>query len=267
MELIIIPDASRLKLPNINRDKFVSVQNDWLDYVSNIIWYGVLKPEINNVTVFSNEKDIYEEIQFFDIYLLSEARNHIYEIAKGFFGQIRYPSIAEFHLDDEILICGCTFHKGKTDYCANVNKDVFLSHYIRKDCLSQPAKKQIERINKACQMETDLKTIYYEIYYAIDEYRLGGISRARVDRLIRAMTRGNVIPKDVRKYCTPYEFHRYVDNDSKYGHGRKESNYILVHDLEEVWYSFMKCPEIKNFIEKRYLKDLNEVISYIACIK
>ena len=229
--------------------------------IKGIVWYASIKPGVSAVKASISENIRYEEIQFLEVTLTK--RECLYDVAKSVFSQIRYPCIIEFYIGDVVCIGCCPFSPGKKDYTENVKKSIIFSHFLHRDLLSPQAKNMIDRINCILKEEGQyIVDMYSGICGALLDYKLGGTSRAHVDRLIVDMIgkTSSARKAEIRQYCIPYEFHQTIDGSGKYGNRRTYSNYTLVHDYEEIWYSFMKDPQISSIIKKRRYRDIEDLI-------
>ena len=243
--------------------KFVekNESNEDASSIKRIVWYASIKPDVSAVKASISENMRYEEIQLLEITLTG--REFLYDAAKSVFAHIKYPCVIEFYMGDVICIGCCSFSPGKKDYTENVKKSLIFSHFLHRDILSPQAKNMIDRINIILTEEGQyIADMYSGICGALLGYKLGGTSRAHVDRLIEDMIgkASSSRKAEIRQYCIPYEFHQTIDGSGKYGNRRKYSNYTLVHDYEEIWYSFMKDPQISSIIEKRRYRDMEDLV-------
>lgn len=232
---------------------------DLFNEVISIQWYGCVKPKVAEVTATTTERTRYEEIHLFEIVI--QSRRYLYEIAKVFSSKIKYPCVVEYKIADATVIGICAFNAGKIDYSENVNKRIRFTHFLRPECLSSLARKQVAAINEALITNGDIADIYAVISNVVSNYSLGGTTRAHVDRLIVDML-GKATTKqkeEIRQYCIPFEYHAEKYKNSKYK-GIKQSNYTLIHDYEEIWYCFMQNPKTRNVIANRRYRDIEDLI-------
>ena len=229
--------------------------------IKKIIWYGTIKPGISKVDASISDTQRYEEIQLLEVEI--QDRQQLFDVGKVIFSSVKYPCIVEFSMDDVISIGCCTFSPGKKDYSENVNKSMVFSHFLHRDLISPQAKKMVDQINDALSEErVSIGDIYSKVKGRILDYKLGGMSRDHVDRLIVDMLGKTPSGRkaEIRKYCIPYEYHQPIVGSGKYGNKRKFSNYTLVHDFEEVWYCFMKDLQVRSMIEKRGYRDMEHLV-------
>lgn len=261
MILINIPNEASLNI-SIPKEKFEDSNSNGLHFVDCITWSGVIKPGVMDAEATITERFRYEEIQFLKVDIIS--REKIYDIGKAIFSKIKYPCVVEFVCDDTVIIGCCKFEKGKVNQAENVNKRMLFSHVLKKELLSPQAEKMIKGINiHVSEGEGTIGDIYSGICNLIEDYRLSGTSRSHCDRLIEDMIGKTSSKKkaEIRKYCVPYEYHSIVSGNRF--SGKRASNYTLVHDYEELWYCFMKEPQIKQIIEKRKYRDIEDLIHSI----
>ena len=184
--------------------------------VISIQWYGCVKPKVAEVTATITERTRYEEIHLFEIEL--QSRRYLYEIAKVFSTKIKYPCVVEYRIGGANVIGICAFNAGKFDFSENVNKRIRFTHFLRPECLSGLAQKQVNTINEALIQNGNIAEIYTIISNAVLNYSLGGTTRAHVDRLIVDML-GKATTKqkeDIRQYCIPFEYHAEKYKNIKY---------------------------------------------------
>lgn len=256
MNYIDIPNAYRLQ-KNIPTDKFDSAEI--IECVDRITWCGNIKPAISGVEESLTDKIRYEEIQLFHCEM--RRRDLIYDIGRIIYAKIKYPCIIEFQIGNATTIGVCTFQAGKKDREKNVLHSIIFSHWLHEDILSPQAQKMIDRINDALRKKADMADIYGTARGAVLNWKMGGTSRAHVDRIIYDLVgKGKVSPEEVRRYCQPFEFHARLQGSNKYTSQRKAANYTFVHDYEEIWYSLMKCPETKRVIEGRRYRDMDDLL-------
>ena len=255
MNYIDVPAEYRIS-KEIPISKFNS--NILSESISSMTWEGSIKPEISGVAPVINDTVRYEEIQFFHCELHS--RENIFSLQREIAKAIKYPCVIEFQVDDATTIGICEFRPNKSNNEENVLRAIQFSHWLHEDILSPEAKQMLDIINSAIRRQTDMKDIYHIIDNAICNWRMGGTSRAHVDRIIYDMIgNGKTKPAEIRKYCKPYEYHKVIAGVQKYGTQRREKNYSLIHDYEEIWYCLMKCPETKEVIEGRRYRGVEDL--------
>ncbi|MGN1216815.1 MAG: DUF4391 domain-containing protein [Phocaeicola sp.] len=258
MILINIPKEASLNVL-IPKIKFRDTNSKGLQYINRVTWSGVIKPGNTDVEETVTGRLRYKEIQFIQVDITS--REKIYDIGKAIFSKIKYPCVVEFVCDDTVIIGCCKFEKGKNNPADNVNKIMLFSHVLRKELLSPQAERMIEGINsQVSKGKGTIGEIYTEICNLVDSYKLSGTSRAHCDRLIEDMIGKTGLRKkeEIRQWCTPYEYHPVVSGNVF--SGKKSSKYTLVHDYEELWYCFMKNPQIRQVIETRKYRDIEDLI-------
>lgn len=254
MELIIIPNKYKIHNARNIKSKFPDIS----DQIESIVWEGNIKPAIAGIdaTVIGNLR--YEELQFLQVKL--KGREDLYSIGKCIYSKIKYPCVIEFLLNDSVIIGVCKFTAGKIDISLNTEKRLFFSHILRKDLLSAKAQEMIDNINHAITSCSNIGDMYNSICSSVSNYQLSGTTKAHVYRLITDML-GKTLPKErnsIMQYCEPYKYYAPIF-DNRYNK-KKNSNYILVHDYEEIWFCFMKHPATKKVIESRRYRDIEELI-------
>lgn len=253
MELVIIPDECKLSI-KIPPEKFDLTTDD----VNCVLWLGNLKPAVTLVEPTITPKQRYEELQFFQVKLHS--REKLYEVGKCIYSRVKYPCVIEFVINDVVTIGICKFNAGALDFTENVKKRIFFSHFLRKDLLSDKAQKMVDDINNAISTQKDLGNMYDAICDAISNYRLSGTTMAHVERLITDMLGKTTATQKqlIYQYCEPYKYHA-VTSGNRFS-GRRASNYMLIHDYEELWYCFMMFPATRKVIENRRYRDIEDLI-------
>lgn len=256
MIYIDIPNDYRIK-KEIPPEKFESAII--AECVDRITWSGNIKSAVSGVEATSTNETRYEEIQLFHFEVRD--RSMIYDVGRSFYQEIKYPCIIELQVGEATTIGVCEFQPGKNDPEKNVLHTQCFSHWLHEDILSPQAQTMISTINGAIRKKTDMQDIYRSVRNAILNWKMGGTSRAHVDRIIFDLIgKGRVSPNSVRKYCQPFEYHAIMPGNRKYTTQRRENSYTLIHDYEEVWYCLMKCPETRRIIELRRYRDMDDLL-------
>lgn len=257
MKLVCLPDDYLLNHDVTGKIVNTAAENDF-NNISKVIWRGVLKPAIAGVEKTITDVIRYEEIQFFVITLNS--RDGLYEATRMLCSKVKYPCVIEFHIDDVIVIGVCPFQSGKCNETENVHLSPYFSHFLREGFLSPQAERMVERINDAIKTKDSIGAIYQNICNAVISYQLGGHSKAHVRRLCTKLI--GRCPANVMRVCQPYKYYRY-NAWEKYDKNRQKSACTLVYDDEELWYAFMRNAELKNVIEKRRYRDMEDMVTSI----
>ena len=257
MKFIDIGEKGKLN-KEISKDKIFNVDSEFYDDVVSVIWSGVIKPGIMDVQPTVTEVKRYEEIQFFDIELNS--RDYLHDIARAFYSAIKYPCVVEFHIDDATILGTCEFKPGKLDDSNNTNKIIYFSHFLHEEILSPKAEYMINAINEQVNDPNgSIGDIYNKICEAVMNYSLSGTSKSHVERLIREMVRkGSIVISSVMKGCPIYECY-HVISGNKFT-GKRNSQKSCIYDYEEIWYYFMKNPKLKEVIEYKRYRDIEDLI-------
>lgn len=230
--------------------------------VESVIWYASLKPDVLEADAVKNETIRYEEIQILIVKLTGT--DYMYDIARLVYKSIRYPCLLVFQYQNKFTCSVCQFEAGAIDYDNNILHNILFSHWIHPDLLTAKAKLMIDRINSSLSEKSNLLSIYTGIAHAIENFRLSGISKAHVDRILRDML-GKTLPKSldkIMKYCTPYKIFFASEHSiaARYDKSKRRTDSRYSYDYEDIWYCLMQYDKTRNVIVGRRYRDIEELI-------
>ena len=261
LTLFKIPEQCALKI-NVFISKFLNPDSDVGQSVESIQWRASIKPEFTGITAVNNNTLRYDELQIVLITLVNT--DFLFEVTRKIYKEIKYPCLLILNYQNKFLVSTCQFNAGKVDKDNNLLHAVNFSHWIHADLLSPGADRMICEINEAINEKSDLCHIYTKMTHAIQNFRLGGTTKAHVDRLLYDMCgRISAAKRDaIMKYCTPYKKHAPLDASraTKYNKAKRTSAYTYSYDYEDIWYCLMCCEETQEVIRKRKYRDIEDLI-------
>ncbi len=230
--------------------------------VETVIWYASLKPDSLGADAVKNETVRYEEIQIIIVKLTYT--DCIYDVARVIYKSIKYPCLLVFRYQNKFSCSVCQFRAGTIDYNNNILHNILFSHWVYPDLLTPKAELMLEKINSALGEKSNLLSIYTGIVHAIENFKISGISKAHVDRLLRDML-GRTLPKSldkIMKYCTPYKifFASEPSIAARYDKSKRRSDFRYSYDYEDIWYCFMQYEPTKKVIVGRRYRDIEELV-------
>lgn len=260
--LLLIPEKCMVQ-NKILVSKFFD--DDYFESVRSITWLASLKPLFVNVTAVKTETIRYEEIQIICVDLTET--DNLYGVANAFYKKIKYPCLLVMRYNNKFLFSTCQFDAGKDDYNSNKLHSIQFSHWIYPDLLSDGAKRTINKINNALNLESDLKTIYTELSHAVQFFRLEGTTKAHVKRLLYDMigpTSDNKLD-NIMQYATPYKKHHLTEQTlaAKYDKSKRTKSFTYSYDYEDIWYCLQKYEPSKRVIEGRRYRDIEDLMNSI----
>ena len=267
-EFISIPVSCRLHMPiPVDRLGF-KTKPELLNHIEEIVWIGSLKPELWNVEAVQTPDDSFEEIQIIEITINSS--EELYKIAQTVSSNISYKTLLIFRFGNKQLICGNYSSINKIESNKNTVRAICLSHWIQMDFLSKQGVKFVDTVNNIINNEQSLEVMYKEVVKAIKCFPLGGFgSRAAVVRLIEELTgKCSSIRRDrILASCSPYKYDSIKKSSRKITDRYKPRNvssfFKYAYDKEDVWHCFMTDAELRNAIEKRRYRDIDELIAIV----
>lgn len=261
LTLFNIPEQCALKI-NVPLSKFMSPDSDIGQSVESIQWCASVKPEFTGITAVNSDIIRYDELQIFLINLVNT--DFLFEVARKIYKKVKYPCLLILKYQDKFLVSTCQFDAGKVDRDNNLLHAVNFSHWIHADLLSPGASRMICEINESLNEKSDLYHIYLKMTYAIQNFRLGGTTKAHVDRLLYDIRgRTSATKRDaIMKYCTPYKKHAPLDASraTKYDKAKRTADYTYSYDYEDIWYCLMCCKETQEVIKKRKYRDIEDLV-------
>lgn len=250
---------------NIPIDRFFDEEDIYKKDVHSIKWYASLKPELIGAVSSRNETVRYEEIQIFIIEINS--MTDIYALVKPIYKGIKYPCLLLLHDKDKDKFClsACSFSPGKKEYNDNILHSMRFSHWIHTDFISPKANECLEHINEIIYAKGDLERMYTNICNAITNFTLSGITKQAVSN-VYVYLNGKIDKTErelLEKYCSPYKKYLRTDNSkkSKYNKNCRKDQFIYRYDLEDVWYCLCKSERVSKVIEKRKIRDIEELLN------
>ena len=264
LELFNIPKQCILN-KNIPLERFFDADQHSGAAVASIQWCASLKPVLTGTEAVNENKFRYEEIEVICVEL--KDKNHLFDVVNGICKKIKYPCLLDIKYGDKFLIDTCQFEAGKLDRNSNVHRYTYCSHWIHPDLLSPGAVQTIDVINKALNMQGNLYEIYTQMVHAVQNFRLGGTTKAHISRLLYDML-GKTSPKkqeEIMKYCTPFKKYAYANNSkaSRYNRNARLNMYTYSYDYEDIWYCLLKYEPTKRVVLGRDYRDIQELVSRI----
>lgn len=260
--LLNIPEQCKCKIDIPLSKIFADNDSEISMSVQSVQWRASLKPCLLDVKSVKSETIRYEEIQI--LYIELNNTEYLYDIAHTICKFIKCPCLLIMHYEYKFLFGCCQFNAGKINYDNNILRAINFSHWIYPDLLSDGAKKLLDKINQAINTKSDLYDIYTQISHSIENFRLSGITRAHIDRLLCDMM-GGVSSKrrdEIMKYCSPYKKFSPTDKSlaTKYNKSKRTSNYTYSYDREDVWYCLLNYEPTKKIIVGRRYRDIDDLI-------
>lgn len=257
-DFLQIPDKCRMN-NSIPLERF-DIKDD---AVNNANVIGIIKPELSKV--YYSETDINHIGEIVIIQLdLNGGLIDLYSILRGVFKNIKYKCIVILKFQDKFKISTCRFNPGKIDPSANILKNIIISCWIHPELMSQVTQNSVNSIREALNSNLDLDSIYANIHAAVVNINQRGTSEAHAKRIVQGVTgnKYNHEYKKIFKYCTPIRYHKPKSSRLRYS-SERETNYILLHDYEEIWYCLNKYEKTRQIIEARGFKNMDELLYYI----
>lgn len=259
-----IPKQFALNL-NIPLEKFFDGNPSIRSSVIAVHWRASIKPILNGASAVNSGKIRYEEIQILSVELKDS--DNLFAILHGIYQKIKYPCLVEVQYKDKFLISTCQFRAGEIDRDNNIIVCINCSHWIHPDLLSTGALQMIDEINSIFGQQGDLLAIYTKMDQAVQRFKLSGITRAHIDRLLYDML-GKTSPKkrdEIMKYCTPYRKYTPINNSraAKYDKTKRQSAFSYAYDCEDIWYCFLKYEQTKKVVLGRRYKDIQDLLFQI----
>lgn len=229
--------------------------------IKSIIWCGKIMPSTKSLPLSKSNDEVFEEIEILRCEL--DNRDSLYEAGRIVFRKIKYPCIIEFHVDDATTIGVCKYCHGKIDTERNILKSLKFSHWLHPDILSPQAITMIEKINTLLK-EPNVNDIYRGVLDAIENYSIGGTSKAHSQRIILDLTGTRKTSPDlILDFCQPYKFYPSAPENRYRSREERGSRYILIYDYEELWRSFIINPDTRKSIEGRRYRDMEDLLASI----
>ena len=195
-------------------------------------------------------------------YLDLENTDYLYGIAHQIFKKVKYPCLLVMCYQNKFLCSCCRIAAGKIDYDNNILGRICFSHWIHPDLLTDKSQNMLSEINQALNLKSNLYDIYIKMAHAIESFKLSGISRAHVDRLLQDMLGKTPASKrdEIMQYCTPYK--KFVPrNGTQAAKFEKEKNhYEFRYDSEDIWYCLLKNEKTRKVISGRRYRDIEDLI-------
>ncbi len=262
LHLLSIPEKCKCEI-KIPQEKYFPDGNSAIALsIESIQWRASLKPVLLGVQAVKNESVRYEEIQIICIELNNT--DYLYDIVHVIFKKVKYPCVLILRYQIKYMFSSCQFHAGKIEYDNNILHAITFSHWIYPELLSDGAEKFLETINQAISTQGDLFEIYTEISHAIENFKVSGVTRNHIDRLLRDML-GSVSAKrrdDIMKYCSPYKKFSPTAPTlaARYDKTKRTSSYTYSYDREDVWYCLQNYEPTKKVIAGRRYRNIDDLI-------
>lgn len=262
LRLLKIPEQCKCNIYIPIEKMFYNIDSDISMSVQSIHWVASLKPTLLDVQAVKTEAIRYEEIQI--LYVELNNTDNLFDIAHAMCKSIKYPCLLIMHYQYKFLFGCCQFYAGKINYGNNILRTIDFSHWIYPDLLSGGAEKLLDILNQAINEKGDLSCIYTKISHAIKNFKLSGITKAHIDRILRDML-GSVSSKrrdEIMAYCSPYKKHSPTDASlaTKYNKSKRTSNYTYSYDREDVWYCLLNYEPTKRIVVGRRYRDIDDLI-------
>ncbi len=260
-DFLKISESCRLN-SSIPSDKFGYEEKDHIS----ITLLGTIKPGLANVTYEETDTKHLGEIMILQV----EVHDHpqeIFHLIQPIFKFIMYQCLVLLKYKEKFKLVTCKIRPGKRDSDLNVLNNFAVSSWIHPDIMSLDAKKMIDDIRTAINTESDLFTIYSMMHLAISNFPQRGTSLAHTKRIIMGVM-GRIYPtgiefKEILQYCTPFEYHKPIEKARKYQKAHRETNHILLHDYEDIWYCLNRYEKTRKIIDAQQYHNMRELLYYI----
>ena len=270
-DLLQIPDCCICNkiIPN---EKIFSSDEIKKYNIESITWYASLKPELINSATVINELARCEEIQLITIKVSNEdfiidnvESDKMYEMLRIIFKSIKYHVFLVINYKDKFKMVACKYNKGKVDSTINVLKSITISNWIHREYQTKETSENLSAISEFINSGANLQEIYNKIFSCINNCSFIRIRKRFVKDYIDYLhTRTDLrLGMEVISECSVYKHHSAPPKNSRYSKAQRSSTYIFMYDPEEIWYSFMKNDELRESIQRRRIRTMDELNYYV----
>lgn len=213
---------------------------------------GTIKPDLANVTYAEDDELHVGEIMVIQVDV-EDILQDIYPFLLPIFKAIKYQCLVVLKYLEKFKLAVCKVRPGKVNPDLNIPNYIIASYWIHTDLMSAPVEKAISDIRTALNDSTDLKTIYERIHSAVVSIEQRGMSEAHAKKIVMGVM-GRQYPKGIKfkeilKYCTPIQYHKPKPGPRrKHAPVERESNYILLHDYEDIWYCLQRSEQTQRYV-------------------
>jgi hypothetical protein len=238
-----------------------AVASSYDDSVTGLTWVASFRPEETGVLSFEDDKRRYEEVQVFEMSVSSH--KNIMPISRAVMGALSYPIVllASFNGQYKVSIAKPTKKRG--DDLLSIHS-LFQTFWFFPDAenVSLITNNILEALDFSKYAYDSIYDFHMQLYTALSFYKAKGITKARLIRLLHWIgLKNDPCKREIIESCNPIKFFppKYlVDGYAP----ERESNYLLLHDHEEVWYNLIKREKTQRFIAGRRIRTMEELLYY-----
>ena len=246
----------------IPKEKLVDLGTMAYDQIWDITWIMSIKPGIRNVTSYVNTRQRMrlEEIEVLWITGVMYESKDFLAVARSISKKILYPCVLIFGEENRYKFVTWSFLDSVKQPDKTISTSFYESTWIREPFDSDRTKRCAETVfHILLNGEGSIRELFQEICNSIlacSPKYLG--SRAHLQKIIYALTGKKSIP---HLNSIERTLHHYVLNPkARYQKNIYSDNYRLFYEYEDVWHAFMNDEQLKNIIEKRRFRDMEDLV-------
>ena len=229
--------------------------------ITEVTWVMSIKPGIRNVEAYKQERVRMEEIEVLIVLIQELLEEACYrELLSQIHEKIQYPCVVYLVFKNKYNIATRYFIDPVRKTSGVVLRGAFISAWIRDPECSEKTKGCSDKVYDILMNgEGSIKDLYFQISSTISECTPNYIgSREHLRTIIYDITgrKPHPIEKDIDSAK------RYIlrNGKSKYEKKRKTNQYTYSYEYEDIWYAFMNDEQIKQVINKRHYRDIEDLI-------
>lgn len=227
--------------------------------IKELKWLMSIKPSTRDVTPYIEDRIRMEEIEVFYI-RISEFPDKISlkSMLSEMCSKVSYPCVVFVGYGDKYKILAWKFADSVRLIDKNVLHSFFESAWIHEPSYSEKADKCVETIkNLLLNGESGINVLYDDICKAISNFYPQYIgSFKHLKTIVYDLTGNNSFVNSIPSTK------RYEVKNSFEKHRKKEygTMFKYVYEYEDIWNSFMKDEKIKNIINNRRYRDIEDLV-------